>query len=236
MYALGIDPGPTNSGVAGIEKIGPCRFRWLYGGHFAYYGGFTLIDQRIELVGESTAKHLIRDVTDVSGTVAIEYVIGYAYEAKRVAALVDTSRGDERWLRLAMSHGAHPICIPNRLIREKLCLSKKVSDAQVETVIRGVVEGIPDMNKATFQHVADALAAAIVGMSMVNRFDLVLPPRVLAQLRIQQQMDEKIWAEKRAKKKAARDRLMAGAATEELRQMTKSQRAIRRSSAGRRRK
>lgn len=214
--ALGIDAGGTRSGIA-LVRLDP--------------QGWMHIDYGAHLDNESDAiRRAIVDCTQRLGVVAIETLVGFAYEAKRVQALVETARFEGRVLELCRMLGEsrrlQTTGIEDELartatvaqysageVRGALCRSRTASDEQVRIVVEGVTLTRPQLLAVARPHVYDAALTAIytIGRSLAHGWHL--PPAVEQRLHEQRERERASRAAKKA----------AGAPPAEKRSPTRAQ-------------
>lgn len=187
---LAIDPGPSKSGAAVVELVGG----WptvLRAGHL----------ERWEL--ETWLVQAVADRTFL----AIEEIQGYAYEAKRVAQLVETARV-EGWIegRWLIGSQRPPLCTAAGDWRHRLCGTRTASDEQVRIVVEACARGIPRVGCRERSHVLDAVGLAIDALARLSGRALDLPPAAARALLLQQQTEAQSARRSAAAKKAARAR------------------------------
>lgn len=221
-----VDCGPTRSGAALVE-LADGWHRILWGGHPESRGAELLTQ--------------IRSAARVGAIFAIERLQGYAYEAKRVAQLIETAQAEglidgaaaEIYLQEAADRALTgrpplprlaPLPITARDWRGELCRSSTASDAQIRLVVEGMCPVRPTLKAEVRPHVWDAAGLAIVALARENGRPVVLPPSVSAGLH-NLQVDEK---RSRAARKARGEPLGA-----ETRWPTKAQRERRGAAAKR---
>jgi len=205
--ALGVDPGPTKSGWARV---------------FLDPKDWLCIDYGAHLPNDSDDwRKLLGDVKRSSGVLAIEQIHGYAYEASRVAALVETSRFEGRVLELARFSETRLLTFTNGTVRGELCRMRQASDEQVRIVLAGITRPRAPFRADEQVHIYDAAAAAALAIIRTQGINLQLPPAVSAALHMQQ-----------LKEKGARERKKAtGGAPPEKRSLTREQRGRRKQAA-----
>jgi len=207
MIRLGfaIDPGPTRSGAALVELREDGWVHIVWGGH-------------VESAGAELRQHM-RSAARVGAIVAIEHLHGYAYQAKRVAQLLETAqaegeirgRAEQNWVEAA----ADPMCAAHALVvagalpspraieavdwRGELCRSKTASDEQIRVVVEGICPVRPTLKADARPHVYDAAGLAIVALARANNRRIELPASVNRALHLQQEAEKA----KRAERKAA---------------------------------
>jgi hypothetical protein len=133
--------------------------------------------------------------------IGYERLIGFAYEAKRVQALIETARQEGHVEELA-SHG------PYRLVRGAsaaevrgwLCRAPQASDEQVRVVVEGLAPTRPAMLAVDRPHIYDAAAVALFAMHEHLGRRLVLSSALERALFDQQQKDQSSRAAKREAK------------------------------------
>lgn len=245
LYCVAFDPGPTRTGVAVVGFDGG-RFELLFGRHVEFGGGFFAAGQRFAPRGESDVRFLVEDAAQAApilparselaplrpgaparpapagALVAVEQLIGYAYEAKRVQALIETARVEGRLIEVARRRGFEPVLIAAKEWRGALCRSESASDDQVRIVVEGLLHGIPALRAVERPHVYDAAGLAIVALARAAVLPLCLPAPV----------ETALWRQQQAEKSARTAARAAGGAAKEPRGMTRLQRG-RRSEGGR---
>lgn len=171
---LAVDPGPSKSGAAVVELVGG----WptvLRAGHLERW------ELEVWLV-QAVADHTF---------LAIEEIQGYAYEAKRVAQLVETARV-EGWIagRWFIGSQRPPLCTAAADWRQRLCGSRTASDEQVRIVVEACARGIPRVGCRARSHVLDAVGLAIDAIARLSGRALDLPPAAARALLLQQQTEK----------------------------------------------
>lgn len=207
LSVLALDPGPTRTGAALLE-LSPSGWPLvLRAGH---------LDRRELEVWLVEAQQLGR-------TVAVEQVQGYAYEASRVAQLVETARA-EGWIDGRVRGASRLLWASAAEWREQLCGSKVASDDQIRLVVEGLACGLPHVGSRERPHVMDAVGLGIVALARLGDVTIRTPEAVLRAL-LRLQAEEKLGRQlKRA----------SGSSTQtEKRRPTRSQTA-RRSAAAKR--
>jgi Holliday junction resolvasome RuvABC endonuclease subunit len=181
---LGIDSGATRTGVA-LVRLDPSG--WLH------------IDQGAHLDNESDAlRWMVTNTHQRLGAIAIEQIVGFAYEAKRVQALVETARFEGRMLELCRFLKAQVSAFAAGEVRGELCRCRTAGDDQVRIVVEGLTKTRPALTADVRPHVYDAAAAAILAIIRATGRPLVLPPAVNAALHASQRDAKARRAAKRA--------------------------------------
>ena len=139
MRVLAIDPGATRSAYAIVDrvKLGPITVTSVG------YGDQALLD------------HVMGAL--VPDEVVVETIMGYAYEASRVALLVETARVEGWLIHAAKVRGIPCTEVAARDWRRALTGSPTPSDAQIEVLVRDVVEGLGPLGTYEQEHIIDAV-------------------------------------------------------------------------------
>lgn len=181
--------------------------------------GWLHIDHGAHLDNEAdAARWLITSCHQRHGVIALETLCGFAYEAKRVQALIETARFEGRVLELCRVLKTTVVRFAAREVRGELCRSPTASDDQVRIVVEGMTKTRPALTADVRPHVYDAAAAAILAIIRGTGRKLVLPRGVEQALFAAQQQERA----KRATKKAAA--LGGAVGVEAKRQLTREQR------------
>lgn len=199
MFVYAFDPGPTYTGWALLYWDGRVP-HYVDGGHIPFGGGFVrAADGSVEPDTSARVRALMEDAARVGGVIAIEQIVGYAYDAKRVQALLETTRIEGDLKRLARSLGITPFFVTCKAARGLLCRAETASDAQVAIVVEALVHGAPKhLAKDRRQHIYDA---ALYGLGALWRrgVRLTLSPEAETELFRQQAADKAARAQKRVK-------------------------------------
>lgn len=183
--ALGIDSGSTRSGLA-LVRLDPDG--WLH------------IDHGAHLDNEADAlRWLVTNCHQRLGVIALETLVGFAYQAARVQALVETARFEGRMLELCRILKAKVVSFGAREVRGELCRSPTASDEQVRIVVEGLTKTRPVLSAEARPHVYDAAASAILAIIRGSGRKLLLPKPVEQALFLAQRQER---AARGAKKKA----------------------------------
>lgn len=201
--ALGIDSGSTRSGLA-MVRLDPDG--WLHIDHGAH------LDNEADAI-----RWLVTNCHQRLGVVALERIHGFAYEAKRVQALIETARFEGRMLELCRVLKTKVVAFAAREVRGELCRSPTASDEQVRIVVEGLTKTRPVLSAEARPHVYDAAAAAILAIVRGSGRKLLLPKAVEQALFLAQRQER---AARGAKKKA-------GAPEAPKRVLTRAQRSRR---------
>lgn len=181
--ATGADPGSTRTGWATVS-LDP--------------DGWMNIDYGAHLDNASDAwRLLVTSTYQRLGFVAMEQLVGFAYEAKRVQALVETGRFEGRVLELAHMQGKQVLLYPASASRGELCRSSTASDDQVRAVVEGVTRRRPHLTAEARPHVYDAALVAILAIAKSLPHAWRLPPKVEAQLHLIRETERAKRAEKK---------------------------------------
>jgi hypothetical protein len=215
--ALAADPGPTRSALALVTVDDAGWFHIGLGHH---------IDNE-----DRYLRSVIAHAATNGALFAIESIFGFAYEAKRVQALCETTRMEGRLMEIIRAAGAASHLVPAREWRGELCGTETPSDEQVRIVVEGLCRTIPTIRAEARAHVYDAAGLAIVAIARGMRRRVVLPPAVRIALMAQQAVDQAARTAKRAAKKA---RAAAGLPPETARRSITRAQSGRRSAAGKR--
>jgi hypothetical protein len=186
VRALGIDAGPSRSGTALVSTSDFRTFAIETGMHTESGGEWI--------------RGVIAHAARVSAVVAMETILGYAYESSRVQALVETARVEGMLLERAHYLGARTVPISAREWRLALCRDATASDEQVRVVIEGVTAVRPVLRAMSRPHVYDAAGIAIWALLRDARRSLVLPPAVSSALLAQQAHERALRADKKTRK------------------------------------
>lgn len=189
-----VDPGPTRSGCA-LVRLEPTGWpSILWGGHVDSNG--------------TEIRTQLRSAATQGAIIAIEHLQGYAYQAKRVAALIETGQAEglikglaELELReafiddkLAGRSVSASRLGPRQLTasdwRGALCRSATASDAQIRLVVEGLCKVRPAPKADARPHIWDAAGLAIVALARENGRAITLPPALSGALH-QLQVEEK---------------------------------------------
>jgi Holliday junction resolvasome RuvABC endonuclease subunit len=221
--ALAADPGPTRSGVAVVSFDGR-RFELRHGAHLRFGGGVIAAGVHEPIAGLADVEFLLDDLVEAGGVFAVEELVGWAYEAKRVQALVETGRIEGRFILAAIARGLVPRLVPAKDWRGALCRSETASDEQVRVMVEGLIPDVPHFRCEERPHIYDAAGLAIVALCREAGVQIPRTPELEQALVLQQAADKSARAAKRAKK-------AAGELAPEQRGMTRGQRARRRAGA-----
>lgn len=165
--ALGVDPGATRTAFATI-RLDPDG--WMNLDHGAYLDNDS-----------DAARFLLTNTHQRLGTVAMETIVGYAYEAHRVQALIETARFEGRLLEFLRILGARHVVYPARTVRGELCRSATASDAQVRAVVEGLTrKGRPTLTAEARVHVYDAALQGIYAIAKSLPYGWRMPPAIEA--------------------------------------------------------
>jgi hypothetical protein len=201
VIALGFDPGPTYSGIARVVYEGG-QFRITYGAH---------LDNSTD-----AWRHWVSVTQREGGIVALESIHGYAYEAKRVQALNETTRQEGRIEERAKVIGVQLIPLPAGKVRGVLCRAPNASDEQIRVVIEGITAARPHVLAEQRAHIWDAAGAAIVAIVERLKLPLRLPGAVELALLQQKEADK-------VKRSAKREAKANGTFVPEKRSLTRAQ-------------
>lgn len=166
----------------------------LWGGHVESHGP----ELRTQLVAAIQRGALI----------AIEHLQGYAYEANRVAQLIETGHAEGRILErtLAIIEAARPAGRVSKVReitasdwRGALCRTERASDEQIRLVVEGLCKVRPVVKADARPHIWDAAGLAIVALARENGRAIHLPPAVSAALHVKQQEEKADRADKKAR-------------------------------------
>lgn len=174
-HALGIDPGPTKTAASWMRLDDEGHLHIEIGGHYE--------NESPDL------RRLIQRAAMERAPIGIEQIVGFAYEAKRVAALVETARWEGRFAQLAIGFGASVGPIEARSWRGLLCGSPTASDKQVRIAIEGLVKTIPHGPAAAREHLYDATGVAIATLSKALGRAVSVPARVMALVQAQRDQE-----------------------------------------------
>jgi hypothetical protein len=148
--AFAVDPGPSRSGAAIVELLDSGWLSIVWGGHVENHG--------------PELRQQIANAARLDALFVCEKLEGYAYQASRVAQLMETAKAEERIVRdielaidaAAVEHRERSVAVsglPNPLPivrtcalarvtagdwRGELCRSKTASDAQIRLVVEGL--------------------------------------------------------------------------------------------------
>lgn len=200
--ALGIDAGPTRSAIARLEVDDL---------------GWPHITMGAHLESDSTTlAAMLRGAVREGALVVFEQLVGYAFEAKRVQALIETGRVEGALKRVVTDAGGAPIVLSAHEWRAALCRSKTASDEQIRIAVEGLTKTRPELKAATRPHVYDAAGVALVAL-LRARGVLSLPPRLEAAIHLQREKEKaaralkKLEPEKRSPTRAQSARRGAAA-------------------------
>lgn len=206
-----VDPGPTRSGAALVELLESGWLAILWGGHVENHGP--------ELAAQ-IASAARADVFFVC-----EKLEGYAFQASRVAQLMETAKAEERIVRdveiaieraaierrarsVAASGLPNPFpALPTTALarvtagdwRGELCRSKTASDAQIRLVVEGLCPVRPALKADARPHVYDAAGLGIVALARANGRRIELPASVSSALHVMQVSEKADRSARRAK-------------------------------------
>jgi hypothetical protein len=202
--AFAVDPGPTRSGAALVDLRDDGWLEFVWGGHVENHG--------------AELHQQMRAAARAGAVIAIEHLRGFAYEAKRVAQLLETAqaegeirgRADQNWIEasadiaevralIAAGELRPPQSIEAVDWRGELCRSKTASDEQIRIVVEGLCKVRPALKHDARPHAYDAAGLAIVALARANGRRIELPASVSSALALQQ-IQEK--ADRETKKRA----------------------------------
>lgn len=215
MKALGLDPGPTKTGAAYV------RFEngWMnidMGGHFEN--------------SSDELRKLMQRAAMAREPIAVECIVGYAYEHKRMAALIETARVEGRLLERAEGLGTSALTIEAGLWRGSLCGAPGASDEQIRIAIEGVTKTWPKVLAVARPHLFDAAGVAIAAIGRALGRTISAPPAVMWAVEQQRQAEK---ASRGARKAAALPVVEAGKRSETRAQRERRGAASKRGWAGR---
>lgn len=126
----------------------------------------------------------VTEARDNSGSVAAEQIIGWAYEASRVQALVETARSEGYLLGIARMLAAKHTFYSAGEVRAALVGDKAASDARVAVVVEWAFgKAVRERFKATERpHVYDGALLAMYAIAQATKRRITLPPRILGEL------------------------------------------------------
>ncbi len=136
------------------------------------------------------ARQILRQALKEGAVVAMERLIGYAYEAKRVQALIETAREEGRVEACVAELGGKLLLFSAGECRGQLCRRRTASDECVRIAVEGLLRDVPDLLADARPHVYDAALAALVGLSQLTGKALRLPQAVEQALHIQREKDD----------------------------------------------
>lgn len=175
-HALGLDPGPSKT-AASLIRIDDAGWPHIeIGGHYE--------NDSDEL------RRLIQRAAMLRAPVGVETICGFAYEAKRVAALVETARIEGRLHERALVFGAAVVQIEARIWRGQLCGSPTASDKQIRIAIEGLCKTIPLSKAAEREHLYDATGVAIAVIALSLGRVVSVPARVMALIHQQREIEK----------------------------------------------
>lgn len=184
MRVLALDPGPTRIGAALLEL--PPMASWPR----VIRAGHVELDEARRWVAEAVA---------LGHHVAVETIVGYAYQASRVAGLVETARVEGRLLEAARPNSDRLLhAVEASVWRESMLGTRTPSDDQIRVVVEGVVRDIPQLGCRVRPHAYDAMGLALYVMAKERsgRGAFRLPPETARKLFLLQQQEK---AERAAK-------------------------------------
>lgn len=162
--ALAIDPGPTRSAYCIVQQEGG-RLSYLQG------GWLPNASPQWDILFQDAAQN--RDLG------AIEWLQGYAYEAKRVAQLIETAHEEADLRARARAAGVDLHRITCKQAQGRLLRRETDGDGVIEAVCRAIVHGIPHFPTSSAEHIFSAMVVAVVRLLAPNEGDEVrLPPTV----------------------------------------------------------
>ncbi|WP_438028960.1 hypothetical protein [Sorangium sp. So ce233] len=223
LTALASDSGPTRSGVAVVSFDGR-RFQLRYGAHLRFGGGVVAAGAYEPPAGMAEVDYLLDDLAAAGGLLVLEQLVGFAFEAKRVQALVETARTEGRFIQAGLARGLTPQMVSAKDWRGALCRSETASDEQVRVMVEGLIPDMPHFRCEERPHIYDAAGLAIVVLCRAAGVPIPRTPELDRALVMQQAADKAARAAKRAKK-------AAGELAPEKRGLTRGQRARRRAGA-----
>lgn len=180
---VAIDVGPTRCGVAHLRDLGLGKFRVVAGAHVEH--------------GSAWLSAVLRSAVANGAVVAFEVLQGYAYEAKRVAQLIETARVEGRLIERVSALGARIELRTAGEWRGVLCGTPRASDAQVRIAVEGLCTVAPSLGSDEREHVLDAAGLGLVVLSQLTKRPLYMPSAVRLAL-FRQQADDA--AEAKAKR------------------------------------
>lgn len=145
MLILGIDPGPSLSGWALLERDGARPPRWVDGGH-------------------APVEQIISTQVERASLVAVEWLARGLFERKRHDALIDTARveGGLDWYLDKL--GVKVVKLSAGQWRSDVVGRASPSDEEIAERLRLMVSGIPSppvLTKEALTHALDALGVAL---------------------------------------------------------------------------
>lgn len=178
MKVLALDPGPTRIGAALLELLPMASWpRVLRAGH-------------VEL---DEARRWVAEAVALGHHIAVETIVGYAYQASRVAGLVETARVEGRLLEAAKRLDERLLhAVEATVWREAMLGTRTPSDDQIRVVVEGVVRDIPQLGHKVRPHAYDAMGLALYVMAK-ERFRsgaFRLPPETARKLFLLQQQEK----------------------------------------------
>ncbi len=183
---VAIDVGPTRCGVAHVRALGLGKFRVVAGAHVEFASPWL--------------NALLRSAAQRGAAAALEVLVGYAYEAKRVAQLIETARVEGRLLERVHALGARQVETRSAgEWRGALCGSPRATDAQVRIAVEGLCTVAPALGSDEREHVLDAAGLGVVVLSGLRREAIRLPSSVQLALIRQRAADAELAAAKRAR-------------------------------------
>lgn len=171
---LAVDPGPSKSGAAVVELV----------------GGWPMVLRAGHIERWELEMWLAQAAAD-RAFLAVEEIHGYAFEASRVAQLVETARVEGfiagRW---TLGSQRPPLCTAAGDWRQRLCGTRTPSDDQIRIVVEALARGIPRVGCRERSHVLDAVGLGIDALARLAGRAVELPPAAARALLLQQQTEK----------------------------------------------
>jgi len=201
LIATCFDSGSPKT-AATVVALDGGRFRFLWGRRFRLGGGFYASGQLFPDFGDDTLDMLLDDAKLAGGIVGIEHLVGFAYEAKRVAYLLETRDVQGQILHACRVRGLVPHVTSAPEWRGEFCRTAGPSNEQIAIVLEGAVVGIPPLHHEDREHIYDAGGLCVVELCRAAHLPIPRSPEVETKLYRQQQLDKAQRAAKRAKREA----------------------------------
>ncbi len=176
-HAFAVDAGPTRWGCSTVTlDTAAGRLTLVEGIHRVID---PMADDDIAWLAARCA-----EARAAGGVVAQEIVLGYAFEASRVQALVETGRSEGVLLGIARMHGLLPVMVSAGQARLERVLDSRASDARVAVVVEYLFgKSLHDRIPATQRpHVYDAALLAAHVLAKRSGLKIKLPAAIIQRL------------------------------------------------------
>ena len=171
MIVFSVDAGPTRWGCASVRNED---------GRLVLVEGIHRVIDRSVAADIEWLRARVGEVLESSGVVLAEEICGYAFQAARVAALVETARSEGVLEGISKAMGARHKYISAKEVRGALCHNPTASDAEVAVVVEWLYgSSVRTLMRADARpHIYDALLLAAYGISKELGTPIKLSPNV----------------------------------------------------------